>query len=147
MIINCDDMPYNPYHDMKGWKVKSHIKHGEVYTDEIKINLYLTEDQKYDTFVTGSELMLYLENENVINANVLWFLIDHPEYIPNEWKKDKHGKVRNIFFPGTVYTNPAGLSFIFYLQFSERDQKWDWGKLCIDIDERIYRDDCALFAA
>jgi hypothetical protein len=99
MIINCDVLPYNPYHDMKGgWEVKSHIKHGEIYTDKIKINLYLTEDQKYDTFVTGPELMLHLENENVINANVLWFYWNTQNISQMNGKRINTGKLEVSFF-------------------------------------------------
>lgn len=92
-IINTNSAPKIPY---DGWTVESHAKMGKLDWGKIKPELYLSEKQK-NGYIVGEELLSELEGKNPLNANVLDYLLDHPDLIPKEWR----GKW--IYFWGTIY--------------------------------------------
>lgn len=65
-----------------------------------------------------------LEDQPVLNANVLDFLREHPELIPDEWK----GKF--TFFWGTIYRHRDGDLYVRCLYWD--GGRWDWG--CDSLD-------------
>lgn len=118
-VIDLDADPHIPY---EGWKVKEHRKGGQFTWDPVKLQLYLSEDQK-DNKIVGSELCCFeLADKPTLNANLLDYLLDHPDLIPEEWK----GKA--VFFWGTIYRDSKGYQMVRYLGFGvsrwERDYGW-----------------------
>lgn len=54
----------------------------------------------------------------MLNANVLEYLLAHPDLIPEEWK----GKA--VFFWGTIYRDSDGGLYVRYLYWS--GVRWSW---------------------
>ena len=106
----------------EGWKVESH-KQDAFQADSSKITLYLSEGQK-GSYVQGFKLQKELEDQPVLNANTLDYLLARPDLIPEEWK----GKV--IFFWGTIYGGPDGRLYVRYLYWD--DGRWDWSYVWLD---------------
>lgn len=115
-IIDCDKAPLILY---DGWKVEEHIKGGQFAWNPEKVKLFLSVNQKYDTSTSmkGEELRKELKDQPVVNANVLDYLLDHPNLIPEEWKVEEKGKTRYVFFWGTIYRDPEDDLFVRYLSF------------------------------
>ena len=119
-IIDCDAGPFVP----KGWKVEEHKKGGQLEWDSVKVELFLSENQKDGKYVEGNKLRKELANKPVLNANVLDYLLAHPQLIPEEWKKDGSGNCRYTFFWGTIYRNSAGRLSVRYLFFCGGEWRW-----------------------
>lgn len=116
---------------LEGWKVESH-KEEAFQRDPSKITLYLSEGQKQRGRVQGFKLRKELENQPVLNANTLDYLLAHPELIPEEWK----GK--QVCFWGTIYRVPDGGLHVRYLSW-QRD-RWSCGHVfaCLHFDSFTY---------
>ncbi len=114
-IIDMDATPYIP----NNWKVESHKKGGQLEWDPQKVQLYLAAGQQGGECIGGNELRLVLETQWVYNANLLDYLLAHPELIPGEWK----GKY--VFFWGTIYRLFDGNLYVRYLYFNGKS--WSWG--------------------
>jgi hypothetical protein len=110
-VVDCDADASIP--SGYNWTIERHIKGGKVrlerrgdnlYVDGKKIVLHLVKRQTGNGVVQGYELRKELENGKLVllNANILDYLLDHPEMIPDSWK----GKA--IFFWGTVYRSSDG---------------------------------------
>ncbi|EKD56250.1 MAG: hypothetical protein ACD_58C00247G0001 [uncultured bacterium] len=112
-LIDCDSMPFIP----NGWSVKDHKKGGFFKFDPAKISLYLSKKQNKGS-VGGRDLLKDLADKLVINANVLDYLLAHPELIPEEWK----GKF--VFFWGTIYRDSDGDLHVRCLNWD--GSKWIW---------------------
>lgn len=112
-LIDCDAAPYTP----PDWEVESHKK-GGLWKWNPKLTLCLSKKQKKGSIV-GNDLRKELANQPVLNANVLDYLLAHPELIPEEWK----GKA--IFFWGTIYRNSGGDLYVRCLCW--RGAGWYWG--------------------
>jgi len=126
-VIDCDADPFVP----AGWKVEEHKKGGQLEWDPSKVSLYLSEYQKGGRFIQGYDLRKELEGKPVLNANVLDYLLDHPELIPEEWK----GKA--IFFWGTVYRYSGGSLYVRCLYWGGSQWRWDYDWLVDDwFDDR-----------
>jgi hypothetical protein len=97
-LIDCDASPFIP----EGWTVEEHKKGGLYKFDSGKISLYLSKKQKKGGYSEGNDLRKELVNMPVPNANVLDYLLAHPELIPELWK----GKA--VFFWGTIYRISLG---------------------------------------
>ena len=80
-VIDCDAAPFCP----EGWKVESHKKGGQLEWSAEKISLYLSAGQKNGKWIVGNELRKELENQSVLNANVLDYLLAHPEVSSGQW--------------------------------------------------------------
>jgi hypothetical protein len=96
-LIDCDANPFIP----NGWSVEEHKKGGMFKFNPEKISLYLSKKQKKGS-IGGYDLRKELSYKPVMNANVLDYLLAHPELIPEKWK----GKY--IFFWGTIYRDSVG---------------------------------------
>ena len=112
-IIDCDKDPFCP----KDWIVEEHKKGGKLEWNPKNISLYLSENQKKD-WIKGNELREELKGKPVLNANVLDYLLAHPELIPEEWK----GKY--VFFWGTIYRDSDGSLNVRYLGWN--GERWNW---------------------
>mgnify|MGYP001356901996 CR=1 FL=1 len=117
-LIDCDADPFRP----GGWKIVEHKKGGQFQWDLAKILLFLFDIQS----IKGNELRKKLKGMLVLNANVLDYLLAHPELIPEEWK----GKY--IFFWGTIYCDSVGCLVVRCLHWN--GVKWCWRYLWLGID-------------
>ena len=113
-FIDCDADPFLP----DSWKVEEHRKGGSLEWDSAKIRLYLSEGQKNGKTIEGNKLRKELEGKPVLNANVLDWLLAHPEFIPEEWK----GKA--VFFWGTIYRSAGGVLVVRCLRWL--GDRWHW---------------------
>ncbi len=132
-IINCDEDPFLP----EGWKVDNHKKGGQLEWDPAKVRLHLSPNQQNGKSIRGDELYKELENEPVLNANVLDYLLAHQELIPDEWK----GKY--VFFWGTIYRFSGGRLGIRCLYWN--DDRWYWDSFWLGYD--FYGSDPAALSA
>jgi len=122
-LIDCDVNPFIP----NGWSVEEHKKGGMFKFNPEKISLYLSKKQKKGS-IEGNDLRKELANQPTLNANVLDYLLAHPELIPEEWK-DKY-----IFFWGTIYRYSDGSLGVRYLYWN--GSEWDW--YCVWLDGDFY---------
>ena len=116
VIIDCDSDPFIP----DGWTVEEHRKGGQFQWDSAKVSLYLSKRQKGGKLITGDDLRREPEGQPVLNANVLDYLLAHPELIPDEWK----GKY--IFFWGTIYRNRVGRLYVRDLAWNGDGWRWSY---------------------
>jgi hypothetical protein len=120
-IVDLDADPFIP----EGWSVEEHKKGGQFKYDPTEVELYLDEDQKNGKNIDGNKLRKNLANQNVFNVNLLDFLLENPQLIPESWK----GKA--IFFWGTVYRDADGYLFVSYLYCIGGD-RWRWDHCRLD---------------
>ncbi len=133
-IIDLDADPFVP----KGWKVEEHKKGGKVKWTSNLVHLYLSDSQKDGKHIKGDELRKELENKHVLNANVLDYLLAHPELIPEGWKD------KMIYFWGTVYRHPDGCLCIRCLFWDYAGLRWTCDKY---LDRNFWDNDPAALLA
>ena len=138
-VIDLDADPFVP----NGWSVEEHKKGGEFKWDPKKIQLHLSENQKGDKYVGGNKLRRELVSLPTLNANVLDYLLKHPELSPEDWKRDEKGNTRYIFFWGTIYRHSGGDLYVRYLCWDRGEWRWRCGWL----DGGWYRDSPAAVSA
>lgn len=124
-VINCDADP-RPVPFRSGLCIEKHCKAGFLKWEPDKISIYLSEQQKNGENVEGNEFCKDIEKMPVLNANVLDYLLENTQLIPEEWKD------KLVFFWGTIYQQSAGSlwpnqetadKFVRYLS-------WEEGKWC-----------------
>lgn len=120
-LIDCSVAPFVP----DGWSVEEHKKGGQFKFNPAKISLYLSKKQKQGS-ISGHDLRKELSDKPAMNANVLDYLLAHPELIPEGWK----GKY--IFFWGTIYRRSDGDLYVRYLSWD--GSEWGWGYCWLDSD-------------
>lgn len=98
-----------------GWTVKEHSGSGQLVVNIAHIERY------FPTVRNWSKIQKEIARNKkiMLNANVLDFLLAHPELIPEEWKEQR------ILFGGTVY-EMDGRAVVRYLYFRGSTRKWDW---------------------
>lgn len=129
--LDCGGSPYTP----NGWSVEKHqgngIVHlekksdGQLYVNGKKVILFLSKKQTKGRTVIGNELREEVSKKEILNANILDYLLAHPELIPEDWKKDEKGNTRYIFFWGTIYRYSGGDLCVRCLYWG--DGAWNWG--------------------
>ncbi len=97
-IIDCDADPIIS----NEFRIEEHQSGGLLLWDPAKFVLYLSKEQQRG-YITGNNLRNELRCKPVLNANVLDYLLIHPDCIPEDWKKDANGYTRYICFWGTIY--------------------------------------------
>lgn len=126
--IDCDASPFVP----NGWSV---LPDGEqlpnrvkgIFTwDSTKAKLYLSKKQSGDKYIVGNDLRKELKSQPVFTANVLDYLLVHPELIPEEYKS------KAIFFWGTIYRHSDDYLYVRFLYWD--DSMWYWGYRWLDHD-------------
>ncbi len=130
-VIDCDADPFVP----DGWRVEEHQRRGQFKFDPKAVRFHLSELQRREQPIEGNKLRKELANEPVLNANVLDYLLAHPEAIPDEWRQDEKGRIRYIFFWGTIYRlSVGGRLCVRYLCWHGDRGRWyadwlnnDWG--------------------
>lgn len=98
-VIDTDAPPKIPY---SSWTVESHKGVGKIEWNPDKFKLYLSEKQKNGNWIKGFDLQKELEAQTPMNANVLDFLLEHQDLIPEDWKS------QYVYFHGTVYRSSGG---------------------------------------
>ncbi len=112
-----DDLGTNPSVSW-GRVVVEHSRGGKFEWDPSRASLYLSRDQQDDKNVRVGQLREELAGKQVANANVLDYLLAHPELIPYQWIH------RRILFSGTLYRYVGGSSYVRCLYFSGIDKRW-----------------------
>ena len=113
LLIDCDADPFTP----EGWKVEEHKIGGQIKFDSTRVPLYLSKKQKHGSII-GNDLRKVLASQSVMNANMLDYLLTHPELIPEDWK-DKY-----VFFWGTIYRSSDSGLFVRCLHWN--GSRWGW---------------------
>lgn len=116
--IDCDAPPFVP----EGWEVVEHQSGGQFVCNLDGIELYLADEQRQGS-IDGHELRRKLEGRLSLNANVLDYLLKHPELIPDKWR----GKY--IFFWGTIYRDSDGNLYVRCLDWDHEEWSWRFGWL------------------
>ncbi len=135
-LIDCDADPFLPL----GWQgVEDHVKGGilkletrdsDLYLNGQKIDFHLSPNQQNGKVIQGHKLREELKGKLVLNANVLDDLLAHKELIPESWKEDEQGRIRYIFFWGTIYRGADRGLFVRCLYW--RDGQSYWGCSWLD---------------
>ncbi|MFA5986636.1 MAG: hypothetical protein WC819_04800 [Parcubacteria group bacterium] len=123
-FIDCDADPSIP----KGWKVERHNKCGQLEWNAKKVSLHLSKVQESGKQIKGNQLCKEIEKMPVLNANVLDYLLAHPELIPEEWKN------KVVLFWGTIYCLSDGRLAVRCLSWD--GEQWYWHGSGLDGDFR-----------
>lgn len=116
-VVDLDADPFL----LDDWEVVEHIKGGQFEFDSTKVALYLDEAQKRRRGrISSNELRERLKVYPVYNANLLEFYLEHPNFIPEEWK-DHQG----ICFWGTIYANSDGGLCVCLLAWEGDEWAWE----------------------
>ncbi|MDD4995335.1 MAG: hypothetical protein PHW53_02645 [Patescibacteria group bacterium] len=133
-IIDCDADPY-----LLGlFTVEEHRRSGQLEWDPDKVVLYLSDLQRGRSVVQGHALRKELQNQSVLNACVLDYLLVHPNLIPIMWMRMR------VYFWGTIYCDREGDLCVRGL-FWEDEKGWFWRYKHLSHD--FYRDDTAAVSA
>lgn len=132
-VINCDTAPFQP----NGWSVEKHTKGGQLEWNPARVKLYLAKCQKSGKRIEGNKIRKQLPGHKVLNANVLDYLLAHPELIPDEW----NGLA--ICFWGTIYRHTSGELCVRCLLWGESQWGWDY----LPLDFNFSNSDVAAVAA
>jgi hypothetical protein len=130
-IIDCNAEPYLP----PGFKgVDFHRKHGQLLWSPDKVELLCSQEQQGDDKIEGKDLWDKLQDEPLLNANVLDYLLKNPYLIPDSWK----GK--RVYFWGTVYRDHNNNQCVRCLFCIPRLNFWYWffSSLVIRFDSLSY---------
>lgn len=111
-LIDLNADPFIP----EGWKVEEH-KRRNPWKWNPALLLYLSKKQKKG-YILGHDLRKELANKEVLSANVLDYLLAHPELIPEAWK----GKA--VFFWGTIYRRASGGLCVRCLGWDGSEWRW-----------------------
>lgn len=120
-IIDCDAGCMPQEWSDGGWQVrkKDQLLHrvvGSLEFDPANLELWLSCNQQEGGAIKGYDLVKELVDKLVLPDNVLDFLLEHPELIPEEWKSSF------IYFWGKIYHRPDGRLYMRYL--SSRGDCW-----------------------
>ena len=121
-VIDCAVAPFVP----EGWMVApANEQIASRFTGEIvwgpettPVAFHLDAGQQGDGRVVGNELRKRLAGQRVLPANVLDYLLAHPQLIPESWKG------QYLFFWGTVYRDAGGGLCVRDLYWD--GDAWDW---------------------
>lgn len=110
-IIDCDANPSIPvFHFSSGvWVVAKHRKSGllkwnkEAQKDAFWLGAGNHKDSLRYCPNTGQQILDGIEKKQVLNANVLDYLLANPDLIPKEWESH-----RDVSFIGTIYCSDSG---------------------------------------
>jgi len=110
-LVNCNVEPFIPY----GWDVRQEDQlpkrvRGIFDLTPEKIRLYFPKTHGRASFYQADKILTHLKRKPVLTANVLDYLIDHPQCISEEYKNF------SILFWGTIYQEiSTGYLYVRYL--------------------------------
>jgi hypothetical protein len=117
-LIDCSVLPAVPRPD---WKIAEHRFVEKIFKWEPeRVELYLSEKQKYRNYTDGKTLYQEMKDKKVLNFNVLNYLINHPQLIPREWSSPGNC----IFFWGTIFKNEYDCLFVSCLRWDSERYSW-----------------------
>ncbi|MFA5024863.1 MAG: hypothetical protein WC523_08035 [Patescibacteria group bacterium] len=96
--IDCNVTPHTPYN----YTIKEHQTGGLIKFIPSQISLYASKEQAGYLTISGYELWEEVKKLPVLNANVLDYLWNNKNLIPEEWKD------KIIYFWGTIYDSKDG---------------------------------------
>ncbi len=112
--VDCDASPRVPY---GSWRVHEHIPRGKFLFDSRLFGLHLLPTQESKPLM-GSVVKNGLKELPTANANLLEYLLLHPDLFPNEWKIKVHTNPKCIFFWSTTYADSHETEFVRCLYFA-----------------------------
>lgn len=118
IIIDADIDPKLPF---PGATVEENKLMGKIEWNPKKFEFHLEPEQKTG-YIIGNELRKRLEGKHVVNAAFMDYLAEHPDLVPDSWKKDEQGRTRYIYAWGTIFRNSGGSLYV-------RCWYWDDGAL------------------
>lgn len=86
---------------------------GKRNLSEIRVGLHLDDGQTNGRWLGGYDLKAKLEGQPVLGAQLLDFYLEHPDLIPEDWKKKGW-----IFFWGTIYHGASGSLYVRYFAWN-----------------------------
>ncbi|MGE0254288.1 MAG: hypothetical protein AB7N54_08290 [Alphaproteobacteria bacterium] len=116
-LIDCDGDPYVP----RGWTVAAHRRSGQLEWSPAAAARVLAAGRTEAGDGTPAP-----------NANILDFLLAHPQHIPADWKAAATGRGLYVFFAGTTYRNVGGRLSVRYLCWL--GDRWGWMALWLGFD-------------
>jgi hypothetical protein len=121
-LFKADAPPLVP----DGWELESHQPTPPIKDFRAQFKFYQAKAQR-SGFIEGNELAKELQQQKVVNATVLDFLLRQLEYNPrflsDRWRYDNEYHCRYIFFWGTIYRYDGDLC-IRCLRWN--NVKWEW---------------------
>jgi hypothetical protein len=95
-----------------------------LYVAAKKVVLFRSELQTAG--VQGPQLYDELFGKPVLNANVLHFLMQNSEFIPDgpDWRKQDEGEDVMIYFWGTLFAHPNGDHCVSHMEWN--GASWNW---------------------
>jgi hypothetical protein len=80
-------------------------KEDGLYLNGGKVTFYLSKGQESGPVTDRGHR--HLSKRRALSATDLDYLLEHPNLIPQDWKRDKNGSIQHIFFWGTVFHGPG----------------------------------------
>lgn len=123
ILVNLAAKPRPPFDSAKieknsgGGLVKLEKREDGLYVDGRKVILYLSKQQENGR-MRGHKLREELSGKPVLHPNVMDALIEYPDLIPEDWKKDESKKTRYIFFWAVIFRHSNGDFYVRCLCFS-----------------------------
>ena len=114
-LIDCDAPPLLP----DDVSIKKHTRRGQIKWDPSQFDLHLSPNQQGGQLIHGLKLQKELEALITMNGTLADYLLEHPQLIPEEWKRDESGNIRYIFFWSTIFRQGGGGPCVRYLYFFE----------------------------
>jgi len=141
MIIDGDLDPHSPSNlhlasegieNQKMGKITLEKRDGKLYVNGKEVVRYLSSRQKDGGSSQGNEIRNQLNGKKVLNACIMDALLEHRQFIPDEWKTGF------TFFWGTIFHADDGSLNVECL-------KWDdsWYHYYISFGEAFHGDDLA----
>lgn len=125
-IIDLDADPFVPkgwqgveFHK-KGGKVKAELRGDHLYINDRKMEIYLSERQMGGRVVKGHSLREEVSKRDVLDANVLDYLLAHPQLVAESWKGTR------VFFWGTIYRFHDGSLCVRFLFWYGDRCRWSY---------------------
>jgi hypothetical protein len=122
IVVNADIDPSIPSSLSLGGEGAEHRKMGQIilekredgklYINGVEATLYLSAEQMHGEITQGYKLREELKDKNVLNACIFDALFANPNLIPEDWKQDKQGRTRYIFFWGTIFRGADGRLYV-----------------------------------
>ena len=125
-FIDLSKDPFVP----TGWEVIEHKKEEKSDWDPDKVQLFhVMEQTSHPGSIEGHALKKRLARSMPLNANMLDFLLAHPDLLPFHWR------VLEIFFWGTIYRHTDGGACVRCLRWIDHEWNWDFRGLDGDFDD------------
>lgn len=126
--------------------VIDHKEGGLFEWDPKKVELALLEKQELRDGIDSYKIIEGLADKNPFNANLLDYLLEHPDLIPKQWEVElTEGWTREIFFWGTIYGRKGYRGFATYRIV--RSLEWDgssWKGSQREVWRQFYKHDPAI---